>query len=103
MHDAHFMDPYPIPPRGPEDPPADDAAGDEGVAPVGRGRRVPRRRGCETGGHINSVRVLGDRRPFLERLKQRTWINRVGKQNRADSTHMRGRARICVRHQDKPT
>ncbi|MED6190965.1 hypothetical protein PIB30_111202, partial [Stylosanthes scabra] len=51
MHDAHFMDPYPIPPQGPEDPPADDAAGDEGVAPVRRGRRVPRRRGCGTGGH----------------------------------------------------
>ncbi|MED6224751.1 hypothetical protein PIB30_087163 [Stylosanthes scabra] len=50
MHDAHFMDPYPIPPQGPEDPPADDAAGNEGVAPVGRGRRVPRRRGCGTGG-----------------------------------------------------
>ncbi|MED6142032.1 hypothetical protein PIB30_109468 [Stylosanthes scabra] len=52
MHDAHFMDPYPIPPQGPEDPPADDAAGDEGVAPVGRGRRVLRRRGCGTGGHM---------------------------------------------------
>ncbi|MED6117664.1 hypothetical protein PIB30_111929 [Stylosanthes scabra] len=52
MHDAHFMDPYPIPPQGPEDPPADDAAGDEGVAPIGRGRRVPRRRGCGTGGHM---------------------------------------------------
>ncbi|MED6178523.1 hypothetical protein PIB30_108485 [Stylosanthes scabra] len=52
MHDAHFMDPYLIPPQGPEDPPADDAAGDEGVAPVGRGRRVPRRRGCGTGGHM---------------------------------------------------
>ncbi|MED6178997.1 hypothetical protein PIB30_112790, partial [Stylosanthes scabra] len=51
MHDAHFMDPYPIPPQGPEDPPADDATGDEGVAPIGRGRRVPRRRGCGTGGH----------------------------------------------------
>ncbi|MED6135900.1 hypothetical protein PIB30_050993 [Stylosanthes scabra] len=52
MQDAHFMNPYPIPPQGPEDPPADDAAGDEGVAPVGRGRRVPRRRGCGTGGHM---------------------------------------------------
>ncbi|MED6190498.1 hypothetical protein PIB30_106459 [Stylosanthes scabra] len=79
MHDAHFMDPYPIPSQGPEDPPADDAAGDEGVAPVGRGRRVPRRRGCGTGGTCsvhckgvgNSLRVLGDRRPFVERLKQR--------------------------------
>ncbi|MED6165638.1 hypothetical protein PIB30_101554 [Stylosanthes scabra] len=50
MHDAHVMDPYPIPPQGPEDLPADDAAGDEGVAPVGRGRRVSRRRGCGTGG-----------------------------------------------------
>ncbi|MED6198659.1 hypothetical protein PIB30_068577 [Stylosanthes scabra] len=52
MQDAHFMDQYLIPPQEPEDPLADDACGDEGVAPMWRGRRVPRHRGCGTGGHM---------------------------------------------------
>ncbi|MED6151200.1 hypothetical protein PIB30_080189 [Stylosanthes scabra] len=39
MQDAHFMDQYLIPPQAPEDPLADDACGDEGVAPMERGRR----------------------------------------------------------------
>ncbi|MED6173152.1 hypothetical protein PIB30_056600 [Stylosanthes scabra] len=52
MQDAHFMDPYPIPPQAPKDPLANDTCGDEGGAPMGRGRRVPRCRDCGTRGHM---------------------------------------------------
>ncbi|MED6146167.1 hypothetical protein PIB30_032099 [Stylosanthes scabra] len=54
---AYMPDPYvivsdPAAARQPEDNPMANSNADDGGAPRGRGRRVPRRRACGTGGHM---------------------------------------------------
>ncbi|MED6191997.1 hypothetical protein PIB30_006145 [Stylosanthes scabra] len=54
---AYTPEPYVVasetaPDPAPDDPAAHDRDGDEGGVPMGRGRRVPRRRGCGTWGHM---------------------------------------------------
>ncbi|MED6167856.1 hypothetical protein PIB30_006504 [Stylosanthes scabra] len=51
------LEPYVVAPEvapdpAPDDPAEHDRDGDDGAVPMGRGRRVHRRRGCGTGGHM---------------------------------------------------
>ncbi|MED6155324.1 hypothetical protein PIB30_004343 [Stylosanthes scabra] len=54
---AYMQEPYVVAPEvapdpAPDDPAEHDRDGDDGTVPMGRGRRVHRRRGCGTGGHM---------------------------------------------------